>query len=154
MQTQQGLGLTERIQVVMLLVRYAPELHAIFGSREACPEKYLLWFHHVGWNETLKSGNTLWEELCFRYYRGVTEVEQMEKQWELLKDVTDGQRFKHVSQLLKIQHQEAVWWRNACVLYFQTFSNNHPSVLPKPDKTLDYYMSLEFPYAPGIKPQW
>lgn len=150
-----GIGFNRTHSGSNAVSQYAPELHAIFGSREACPEKYLLWFHHVGWNETLKSGNTLWEELCFRYYRGVTEVEQMEKQWELLKDVTDGQRFKHVSQLLKIQHQEAVWWRNACVLYFQTFSKQPiPSVLPKPDKTLDYYMSLEFPYAPGIKPQW
>jgi alpha-glucuronidase len=42
-----------------------------------------------------------------------------------------------------------VWWRNACVLYFQTFSALPiPADLEKPAHTLQYYQSLNFPFAP------
>jgi alpha-glucuronidase len=75
----------------------------------------------------------------------------MEKKWDLVKGKIDDERFEHVHSLLKIQEKEAVWWRNACVLYFQTFSKKQiPNGFEKPDKSLEYYESLEFPYAPGI----
>jgi alpha-glucuronidase len=114
-----------------------------------------LWFHHVGWNEQLKSGKTLWEELCRHYYAGAEEVKSFQRQWQALEGKIDRERFEHVKMLMNIQYEEAIWWRNACVLYFQTFSGLPiPEGLEKPDKTLDYYMNLEFPYAPGIRPQW
>jgi alpha-glucuronidase len=52
--------------------------------------------------------------------------------------------------LLTIQEKEAVWWRNACLLYFQTYSKNPiPAQYEKPDQTLEYYHALLFPFAPG-----
>ena len=114
-------------------------------------KKFLLWFHHVSWNYKMKSGKTLWEEMCYHYYTGVDAVRGMRKTWDTLKGKMDDERFRHVQMLLKVQEDEAVWWRNACVLYFQIFSKQPiPEGLEKPDKTLEYYESLEFPYAPGI----
>jgi alpha-glucuronidase len=79
----------------------------------------------------------------------------MQQQWNTLKGIVDEERFQQVSSLLAIQHQEATRWRNACVLYFQTFSKKDiPSGLEKPDQSLEHYQSLEFPFAPGIKPKW
>lgn len=122
-----------------------------FGDLATCPEPYLLWFHHLPWQHKMKSGRTLWEELCFKYYSGVDSVRAMRKTWETLAGMIDDERFSHVQALLKIQEQEAVWWRNACLLYFQTFSKLPiPQEYEKPDRTLEYYMQLKFPYAPGI----
>jgi alpha-glucuronidase len=79
----------------------------------------------------------------------------MSSAWATLQGKIDDDRFKQVKSLLAIQYKEAVWWRNACVLYFQTFSKREiPAGLPKPDKTLEYYESLSFPFAPGIRPKW
>jgi len=135
--------------------QYFPEVAKIFSSIKDCPEKYLLWFHHVNWDHKLNSGNTLWEELCYKYYEGAKSVKEMIKIWETLKNEIDKERFNHVKMLLNIQQKEAIWWRNACVLYFQTFSHQKiPDGLELPDKSLEYYQNLKFPYAPGIKPTW
>ncbi len=150
-----GLGFNRSSSGSNAIGQYASELQTLFGSREKCPEKYLLWFHHVGWNEKLASGNTLWNELCQRYYKGADQVKQMQQEWEQLSPAVDAGLHEQVNQLLAIQYQEAIWWRNACVLYFQTFSHQPlPPGLPAPDKPLSYYMELEFPYSPGIKPRW
>lgn len=122
-----------------------------FGRIESCPEKYLLWFHHVPWRYKMKSGKTLWEELCSHYYGGVDEVRTMRKTWDSLSGMIDDERFQHVQALLKIQEKEAVWWRNACLLYFQTFSKLPiPPQYEQPNQSLEHYMQLKFPYAPGI----
>ena len=122
-----------------------------FASLKTCPDKFLLWFHHVNWNYKMRSGRTLWNELCYHYYEGVDSARSIQKTWNTLKGKIDEEEFNHVRMLLKIQVNEAVWWRNACVLYFQTFSKQLiPAGYEKPDKTLEYYQSLYFPYAPGI----
>ena len=120
-----------------------------FASLESCPDEYLLWFHHLPWDYKMKSGKTLWDEVCYHYYDGAKAVADMQKEWAVLQDKIDPEIFEHVTSMMKIQYKEAVWWRNACVLYFQTFSKRPiPSDLEKPDKTLEYYQNLSFPYAP------
>jgi alpha-glucuronidase len=131
--------------------QYFSPMRQKFGDLATCPEPFLLWFHHVLWRHKMKSGRTLWEELCYKYYSGVDGVREMRKNWDKLAGRLDDERFLHVQALLKIQEKEAVWWRNACLLYFQTFSKMPiPLEYEKPDKTLEYYMQLKFPYAPGI----
>lgn len=131
--------------------QYHPIVAEKFSSLEKCPEEFLLWFHHLPWDYKMKSGKTLWEEICYHYYKGVDEVKETIKIWNLLKNKIDNEQFEHVKMLLNIQLKEAIWWRNACVLYFQTFSKRPiPDELEKPDKSLEYYMNLNFPYAPGI----
>jgi alpha-glucuronidase len=132
------------------LAQYRPLVAKEFEDMPVCPEKYLLWFHHVGWTYTLQSGRNLWNELCYKYNEGVDTVRWMQNAWNTMKRHIDGERFNEVRMLLNIQEKEAVWWRNACLLYFQTFSKMPvPEKYEKPDHTLEYYESLQFPYAPG-----
>jgi alpha-glucuronidase len=98
----------------------------------------------------MHSGRTLWNELCNKYYTGVDSIKAMQQQWNTLEKFMDAEQFNHVKQLLNIQVKEAIWWRNACLLYFQTFSKMPiPSMYEQPDKSLEYYKSLKFPFAPG-----
>jgi alpha-glucuronidase len=98
----------------------------------------------------MKIGRPLWDEICYHYYAGVDSVRAMQRTWDSLRETIDEERWHNEQMLLEIQEQEAVWWRNACVLYFQTFSRmSIPAGLEMPDKTLQYYESLSFPYAPG-----
>lgn len=130
--------------------QYHPPVAKEFASLKTCPDKFLLWFHHVAWNYRMKSGMTLWDDICYHYYAGVDSVREMQKIWNSLEGKIDSTEWHSEQMYLEIQEQEAVWWRNACVLYFQTFSHMPiPAGLEKPDKTLKYYESLKFPNAPG-----
>ena len=145
-----GIGFDRTQKGSNYLSQYAPEIRKQYEDINTCPEEYLLWFHHVSWNHTLKSGRTLWEEMCYKYYIGVEAVRAMQKEWNSTKKFVDADRFQQVQQLLAIQEKEAVWWRNSCLLYFQTFSKMEiPAGYEKPDQTLEYYKSLQFPLAPG-----
>jgi len=127
------------------LSQYFPQVEKEWGDLKTCPEKYLLWFHHVNWNYRVKSGKILWDELCYRYYAGVDSVKGMQKSWNKLDGIIDSERFQQVKMLLAMQEKEAEIWRNSCVLYFQTFSKMPiPKDLVKPDKPLDYYKNLKY----------
>jgi alpha-glucuronidase len=79
----------------------------------------------------------------------------MSTTWNTMQNYVDKERFNQVKMLLNIQLKEAKWWRDACLLYFQQFSKKElPIEVKKPEHTLEYFQSLKFPYAPGIKPQW
>ena len=143
-----GIGFDRTATGSNALAQYAPEVRKQFEDLNTCDEKYLLWFHHVNWKHKMKSGRSLWEELCYHYYKGVSDLRDMQQQWNALEKYIDAERFRQVKMLLVIQEQEAVWWRNACLLYFQTFSGM-PIPDEQPDKTLEYYKKLNFPYAPG-----
>jgi alpha-glucuronidase len=149
---KQGVGFDRTQTGSNALAQYFPEVAEQFGHRETCPEEYLLWFHRVGWNETLASGRTLWDELCYRYYSGAAAVEQMQEQWSKQAAFVDKERFTHVAELLKIQAKEAIWWRNACVVYFQQFADQPiPEGYDQPAYTLEHYMNIEHRFVPGIK---
>jgi alpha-glucuronidase len=121
------------------------------ANLDTCPENLLLWFHHVSWQHTMQSGRTLWDELCYKYNLGVETVRQMQETWDSLSSFVDAARFKHVKTLLWIQEKEARWWRDACLLYFQTFSGLPiPSEYEQPAESLEYYRTLRHYYVPGI----
>lgn len=145
-----GIGFNRTATGSNALSQYHPDARKLWENMQDCEEKNLLWFHHVPWNFKMKSGRTLWNELCYNYYKGAERVAAMQKTWDGLQSFVDKQRFSEVKMLLKVQEEEAIWWRNACLLYFQTFSKQPiPKEYPQPDKSLDYYKNLRFPYAPG-----
>lgn len=118
---------------------------------DTCPEAFLLWFHHVAWDYQTQSGRTLWDELCYRYNTGVASVRQMQAMWDSLETYVDSARFEHVKALLVVQEREARWWRDACLLYFQTFSGMPiPDDYEQPTETLEYFVKLKHYYVPGI----
>lgn len=102
--------------------QYPEALAKQYNNLATCPEKYLLWFHHVPWTHPMKSGRTLWEELCYRYDHGVQQVREFQKIWDKAENLIDAERFKDVQSRLKIQMRDAIWWKDACLLYFQEFS--------------------------------
>ena len=146
-----GIGFDRTSDGSGALDQYAPEVVQNWGDPHQIPEKYLLWFHHVPWDFKLKNGDTLWEGIAHHYDRGVKDVRKMQETWASLESKIDPEEFDHVRQLLEIQEEEAEWWRNACLLYFQTFSNRpFPTDIEQPEGDLEYYKSLMFPNAPGI----
>jgi alpha-glucuronidase len=145
-----GIGFNRTATGSNALGQYKPGAAKAWTDPATIDEKYLLWFHHVPWIHKMKSGRSLWDELCFKYNSGVDSVRWMQQTWSNQKNKVDDQRYRQVSMLLNIQEEEAVWWRNACLLYFQTFSQMPvPANYEKPDHSLEYYKSLQFPYAPG-----
>lgn len=132
--------------------QYFPPLSEIFGDLERVPEAFLLWFHHVPWTyEVPSSGRILWDELVHRYSLGVEQVRRMQQTWASLEGKIDSERYEQIKAFLAIQAKEAKWWRDSSIAYFQTFSRLPiPEGYDAPEHSLEYYMSLEFPYAPGI----
>lgn len=145
-----GIGFDRTATGSNALAQYAPEVRKQYEDVNTCDEKFLLWFHHVSWTHKMRSGRTLWDELCYKYNEGVKGVRKMQSTWSKFENSVDKERFEQVKMLLSIQEKEAVWWRNACLLYFQTFSQMPiPAFVEQPDHTLEFYKSLNFPYAPG-----
>ncbi|KPE52530.1 alpha-glucuronidase [Chryseobacterium indologenes] len=118
----QGLGFNRTKTGSNAVSQYFPPLNERYGNISTCPENLILWFHHVPWDYTMKDGKTLWDELCYTYDSGVKKVRDYQKTWDRMESYIDEQRFADVQSKLKIQSRDAVWWKDACLLYFQTFS--------------------------------
>ena len=145
-----GIGFDRSKTGTNATAQYAPELQKLFDNLDTCPEKDLLWFHHVAWDYKLKNGQTLWNGMALKYQEGVNQVKEMQDTWNKTEKYVDKERFKEVQMLLEIQYKEAKWWRDACLLYFQQFSGKElPKGVEKPTQTLKYFESLKFPFAPG-----
>ena len=111
-----------------------------FANLATCPESLLLWFHHVRWDYRVHSGRTLWDELALHYQRGVDWVRGARKQWDALAATIDPERHHKVAEKLAVQERDAIWWRDACLLYFQTSSKRSlPVGVEKAQKTLEEY---------------
>jgi alpha-glucuronidase len=145
-----GIGFNRTATGSNALAQYAPAVQQVFGNVQHCPDAYLLWFHRVPWTHTMQSGRTLWEEMCHKYNEGVDTIRSFIQQWQRLEGLVDAERYRHVQQLLQLQLHDAIWWRDACLLYFQTFSRQPiPSRYEQPRHNLDYYKNIRIVYAPG-----
>ena len=118
----QGLGFNRTKTGSNAVSQYFPPLNERYGNISTCPENLILWFHHVPWDYTMKDGKTLWDELCYTYDSGVKKVRDYQKIWDRVEPYIDKERFADVQSKLRIQSRDAVWWKDACLLYFQTFS--------------------------------
>ena len=120
---KQGIGFDRSSKGSNAVAQYPENLSKQYDNISTCPEEYLLWFHHVPWNYRMKSGRTLWDELCYHYDNGVRQVRDFQKIWDAAEKYIDAERFHEVQSALKIQARDAVWWKDACLLYFQKFSS-------------------------------
>lgn len=136
-----GLGFDRSSKGSDAVSQYPDSLRRMYDDKGTCPEVYLLWFHHVPWQYRMKSGRTLWDELCHRYDKGVQQVRHFQKMWDRAEPFVDARRFREVQSKLKIQSRDAVWWKDACLLYFQTFSGLPiPADLERPVHELEDMM--------------
>ncbi|GAB3296283.1 alpha-glucuronidase family glycosyl hydrolase [Hymenobacter humi] len=138
-----GLGFNRTATGSNALALYSPGVQKLWGDPKTCPLNYLLWFHHVGWKQPLSTGRNLWNELVTRYYTGADSVTWMQQRWASVKPAVDPAVHADVTARLQIQRQEALWWRDACVLYFQTYSKQPiPAPFAPPTRTLAEVKSL------------
>ena len=121
----QGVGFDRSSKGTDAVGQYPEPYRSLYDNIETCPEEYLLWFHHVAWDYKMKSGSTLWQELCMKYNMGVAMVEVYRDYWHTsAKQYMKGheQEWQHTDSLLNVQLENAKEWRNTCLKYFQTFS--------------------------------
>ena len=141
-----GIGFDRTLEGSGNTAQYPEPLASQYDNLETCPENLLLWFHHVGWDYTMKSGRTLWEELCLHYDRGVKEAGANRKVWESVRKYVDEERWTETAAKLEIQYQDACWWRDACVQYFGGFSGMEiPAEVEAPAVPLDSLMRIHLP---------
>jgi alpha-glucuronidase len=137
-----GLGFDRARTGSNAVSQYQPPVRARLGNLSTCPEKYLLWFHHVPWDYRMRSGRTMWDELALRYQYGVDWARLTRRNWAVLSGVIDPERHAAVATKLAVQEHDAVWWKDACLLYFQTFSRRPlPDDVERPQRTLPEYMA-------------
>ncbi len=142
--TTEGIGFDRTGKMSNALSLYHPELQKKWNNAATCDLNYLMWFHHLPWNHQLSTGKTVWNELMTRYYEGAKEVEKMSEKWQTLANDIDSETFANVAGRLKIQEKEALWWRDACYLYFHTFTKQPlPHGLTPPQRTLEDVKKLE-----------
>nr|HPH20368.1 alpha-glucuronidase [Haliscomenobacter sp.] len=138
-----GLGFDRGVNGSNALSLYHPEAIKQWSQVDACPLPYLLWFHHVPWGKKLSTGRSLWDELCTRYYTGSTAVSTMQQEWAGLKGKMDAEIHADVLGRLGAQQREALWWRDACVLYFQQYSKmSIPAPFTPPSRSLEEIKEL------------
>ena len=121
----QGVGFDRSSKGTDAVGQYPEPYRSLYDNIKTCPEEYLLWFHHVAWDYKMKSGSTLWQELCMKYNMGVAMVEVYRDFWHTsAKQYMKGheQEWQHTDSLLNVQLENAREWRNTCLKFFQTFS--------------------------------
>lgn len=145
---REGIGFDRTTTGSDAVSQYPDSLAAVFNSLSSCPEEFLLWFHHVSWDHKLKSGNTLWDELCYKYQTGVEKAQEFCEVWNHMSDYVDSERYQAIANRLKIQADDAVWWKDACLEYFRTFSRmKYPSGVDKPVFRLKELKKVKLPIS-------
>ena len=146
----QGIGFDRSRTGSNAVSQYAPPLTALFDVPQSTPPQYLLWFHHLPWDFLMPTGRTLWNEMALHYQRGVDYVQDMRQTWATLAPYVDSERYDQVKSFLEIQEQEAQWWRDATLSYFQSVSRRPlPAGVAAPAHSLADYQAITVPYAPG-----
>ena len=118
-----GLGFDRTETGSNAVSQYSEHNKKLFGNLKTCPEKYLLWFHHVPWDHVLSSGRTLKEELVFLYAKGVEQAEELRDKWISVKNELDAESYLSVLNKLNIQVKDAHEWQDVCVPYFLSFTD-------------------------------
>jgi alpha-glucuronidase len=143
-----GMGFDRTTKGSANVRQYPDELCRLYNDISTCPENLLTWFHHVPWDYRMKSGRTFWDELCHKYDDGVRQARQFLAVWDAMQPYVDSQRFSEVQRKLRIQARDSEWWRDACLLYFQTFSNRPiPQDMEHPVHNLDEMMKFRIPIS-------
>ena len=149
-----GMGFDRTVNGSANVKQYPDELCRLYNDINTCPENLLTWFHHVPWDFRMKSGRTFWDELCHKYDEGVHQARHFLAVWDAVQPYVDSQRFNEIQHKLRIQARDAEWWRDACLLYFQTFSRRPiPQDVEHPVHNLDEMMKFHIPISMYENPE-
>lgn len=143
---KEGLGFDRTTDGSDAVSQYPDSLAAVFNSIDSCPDEFLLWFHHVPWKHEMKSSRTMWDELCLHYQRGVDAARGFRDTWKDMSPYVDAERHAAVAHRFDIQASDAVWWKDACLEYFRTFSHmKYPAGVEKPRFSLKKLKKVKLP---------
>ena len=149
-----GMGFDRTLNGSANVKQYPDSLCRLYNDINTCPENLLTWFHHVPWDFRMKSGRTFWDELCHKYDEGVHQARHFLAVWDAVQPYVDSQRFNEIQRKLRIQARDAEWWRDACLLYFQTFSHRPiPQDVEHPVHNLDEMMKFRIPITMYENPE-
>jgi alpha-glucuronidase len=145
-----GIGFDRTAAGSNAIAQYAPPVARGFSNLGTVDDKYLLWFHHLPWTYRMRSGRTLWDELVIHYDHGVASAAQMSRTWTAVRPYADAERWAAIADDLRREEEEARWWRDASIAYFQSLSKLPlPKGSPRPAHPLAYYEALRPPGLPG-----
>jgi alpha-glucuronidase len=148
---EKGVGFDRTSRGSNAVSQYFPPVRDLFNNIETCPENLLLWFHHVSWDHKLTSGRTLWDEMCLKYNEGVEGIRGIQREWDRLKPFIDAERYENVRERLVKQVRDARIWKDACIVYFQTFSKKEiPAGVEPPEHDLEWYKAHRYTDIPGL----
>ena len=143
---RQGLGFNRTTSGSNAVEQYPEPLRSQLNDIATCPEEFLLWFHHVPWTHRLKSGHTLWDELCYRYERGVSTAEDYRRRWEKVRPYIRPELHADVAERLRTQAADARWWKDACLQYFREYSRlPYPTGVTAPVQPLEQLKRINLP---------
>jgi len=117
-----GIGFDRSRRGDRAVEQYFPPVCELFDDIDRCPEKYLLWFHRRAWNYRMKSGRTLWDELCAKYHEGAQQAAALQTTWQSLAAKIDSRRHGEVAERLAIQVADSAKWRDQILKYFGRFA--------------------------------
>jgi len=144
----QGLGFDRTSKTgTNAVAQYPADFANIIDNIETCPEKFLLWFHHVPWNYPV-AGEPMWNRLCHHYQNGVNEVRKMQAEWNSVKDAVDSEIFDAIAYKLSVQLKDAIWWKDGMLEYFKTLSNMpYPADVEPAQHKLEDLKKVLLPYG-------
>ena len=130
------------------VAQYPEPLRTLYNNIGTCPENLLLWFHHVKWDHTMSNGLSLWDNLCYSYDRGVRQAHDFVTTWMAVKPYVKEDIYQRQLTRFQRQAKDAQWWRDACLLYFQTFANRPlppdcPAPVHKLDDLMKYHLDID-----------
>lgn len=143
----EGLGFNRTTTGTDNVSQYAADYAQLVNNIETCPEKFLLWFHHVPWNYPV-AGEPMWDRLCHHYQNGVNEVRAMQAQWNSVKNDIDSEIFYAIAYKLSVQLKDAIWWKDGMLDYFQTWSKMpYPADVEPSQHNLEDLKKVLLPYG-------
>ncbi len=148
-----GLGFDRSATGTNAVAQYPDSLARLYDNIDTCPEEYLMWFHHVAWTHRMNSGRTMWDELCLDYQKGIEQVRAFQALWDKVSPFVSPEQDQEVRTMLMTQVRDAVWWKDACLLYFGQFSRLPlPDGVERPIHSLDALEQLVLPITNFERP--
>ena len=116
---EHGIGMDRTVATgTGFIGQYSPEVAREYESLADCPDKLLLFMHHVPYTYVLHSGKTVIQHVYDSHYEGAAEAQSFAEGWKRLRGHVDEQRYQAVLARLEYQAGHAIVWRDAICSWF------------------------------------
>jgi len=102
--------------------QYSSAVQKMYEGLTDCPDKLLLFFHHVPYTSSLHSGKTVVQHIYDSHYEGAERAAEFVAQWRTLRGHVDEERYGDILVRLQYQAGQAVVWRDVICNWFYGLS--------------------------------